>query len=855
MNSINWNDYSNTQQQQSTPKLLPPSVFERSTVSTTNGDISTSTAHNTPCFTGQDLNLSKLILEYDKFKYEIAKLKSENELLRIKNRDFIEQAQVWSSEIPTSSRQQHQLNSSTLEEIIHKQACEIQSLKNELSQEKNTTQTRFVDYEAQLQVNKQELLNKDKEIKRLSDIYESKVAEMQQKYDSSLTESNAKIIQLNLQLNEVRDSYEKQIQILQASIDSAKHDKETSLDEKDAKIKILNEELKKSQNELDNLRQYVNNSMPTINTCKEISREKAKVEESLSKERHKNELLNKEIEALQIRLKSLNEILTIQEAQLEPKTLSPNVKRGNLLNKWRTKVFELLVQLKSDELVYKKDKHVFNKTLDEMSDKLENAFSQNKIYENLIEDKKAELYVSMKDNTLLNEQLSVLLSEKQSLETKYEKQIQCSVDLQKFVDSLMKKYQVIEDSFMQANKKLTHLDQRIEFAKGRLDIIKALQVRKENQHKEELKRMIDLSSIHSLESNQEVKKQRHSTEKESIDSNLIQDELEKVIQERNLLANKLQSDMNLMNDKLSQMKNDYEGVIHTLNVKLKEYQVENDTKTTEIEKIRQEFCNKEILFKELHQKYNNLQSQFDQLKTQLEYDFEKQFKQKELSFIEKLAQMENKLNEARREQAKAIVLMRQMERTTNRDKERMEKLHKDTEIYYKSNLDKLQVKIIALEKERNILMNTMRQNGLSLNPSETKFIEAATMAASQQISLDTQVQVSNWLNDNSTQKQSQYEITIEPNDEKNDATSIWLDSKDNISIDQAADTSKNNEILAQIRKIMGNLELSDVEDDDVDDEINNSEQRITYDESLLQSNRQHIIDDDHDELDIQHLSN
>ena len=59
--------------------------------------------------------------------------------------------------------------------------------------------------------------------------------------------------------------------------------------------------------------------MPTIDTVKEMTKEKEKFDEEISKIKMRNESLIKENNSIQIRLKSLNEILTIQENQLENK--------------------------------------------------------------------------------------------------------------------------------------------------------------------------------------------------------------------------------------------------------------------------------------------------------------------------------------------------------------------------------------------------------------------------------------------------------------------------------------------------------------------------------------------------------
>jgi hypothetical protein len=172
-------------------------------------------------------------------------------------------------------------------------------------------------------------------------------------------------------------------------------------------------------------------------------------------------------------------------------------KRQGLLNKWRTKVYELLVQLKTQEINYKQDKHMEEKTMEECMASLADQTSRNRILESMIEDKKAELSVVSNDNTALNEQLSTLKDEHAKLEKMRKEDLQSSIELNKFIHSLVKQYTTIEESFKVANKKLNHLDQRVEFAKNRLGVIKALYSQKEAKRNNNILEMTsNISSIH-----------------------------------------------------------------------------------------------------------------------------------------------------------------------------------------------------------------------------------------------------------------------------------------------------------------------------------------------------------------------
>lgn len=57
----------------------------------------------------------------------------------------------------------------------------------------------------------------------------------------------------------------------------------------------------------------------------------------------------------------MNDVLTLQEEKLEQTTLNNNQeKRQSLLNCWRTKVYDLLMQLKSMELILKNNSSKFS---------------------------------------------------------------------------------------------------------------------------------------------------------------------------------------------------------------------------------------------------------------------------------------------------------------------------------------------------------------------------------------------------------------------------------------------------------------------------------------------------------------
>ncbi|CAF0853387.1 unnamed protein product [Brachionus calyciflorus] len=725
----NWDQY-----HQSTPKLLPPTVFEK-----TSDSLPTQQSDND--FFSNDSQILQFTTELEKLKNEIRKLHTENETLRNRNKDFIEQAQLY-----TEVSEHRKISITALEELVHKQTKEIQNLKTELQNEKEKNSNH---------------------VQNLDNNYKQQIQDLTE--ENRLLSNGKKDLELELKnlLNENSN-----LKCLNEKITL----------EKDHEIENLLVKNEKITLELNNLKAYVENSMPTIQTANKMNDELTKL---------KNDNLN-----LNLRLKSLNEILQIQENQMESSSGgSMEKKKVNLLTKWRQKVYELLIQLKSQELYIKQEKCLCEKKLQSYEQKYLEESAKSKILEHVVEDKKAEL-------TIMASDVSQLKEKNTALEKQRDLDLQSSLELKNFVDEIIKNYQLIEESFKMANKKLDHLDQRVEFAKNRLGVIKALYSSSGKKETPKEKNMLEmtsnLSSIHS------------------VDDVLIRNELKKVCDERDLLANRLQNDVGLMNDKISDMKNEYELMITNLNSELKELRLldmEREAKFSIAEKKLEEKSN---LYEELNKRYEELSERFKSLKNELTMDNEKLLREREDEFMNKLSKMNEKLNEARREQAKAVVLMRQMERSTNREKDRMENLLKSCDSYYKEHVKNLQDKLISLEKEKNILMNSLRvQGGLFVDSKEHE-VTSFWLDSKQQIEVD------------SDEEQSQIKTNKE----------LDLDEELNTS-----DMNKNTEILQQIRRIMGNLELSDVDDEEDDDNNSQNESVKNKDESLIEK----IDDNDKDE--------
>ena len=91
-----------------------------------------------------------------------------------------------------------------------------------------------------------------------------------------------------------------------------------------------------------------------------LQKENEEAKQNITSLLQENEHLRSTVELLNVRLSSMNEILSIQETQLikfQTKfTKVDSIQGDSLLSKWREKVFALLVQLKSQEIIHEKEK-------------------------------------------------------------------------------------------------------------------------------------------------------------------------------------------------------------------------------------------------------------------------------------------------------------------------------------------------------------------------------------------------------------------------------------------------------------------------------------------------------------------
>lgn len=198
----------------------------------------------------------------------------------------------------------------------------------------------------------------------------------------------------------------------------------------------------------------------------------------------------------------------------------------------------------------------------------------------------------------------------------------------------------------------------------------------------------------------------------------MKNEFDKVMSERDLLTTRLQKDTQELQTKLSEARQEQELTANTMSAQIKQLREETEKKESELAQAQAELAEKRRLEEELNKEFEKLKKDLAESRRSVDLEAEKKVREREAEFAEKLAAMDEKLNEARREQAKAVVMVRQVERSAAREKERLEGLLKTCDAYYKDHLNRLKERVNLLEKERNTLSVSLKQFG----PYSTRLI-------------------------------------------------------------------------------------------------------------------------------------
>ncbi|KAH0630429.1 hypothetical protein JD844_013453 [Phrynosoma platyrhinos] len=371
-------------------------------------------------------------------------------------------------------------------------------------------------------------------------------------------------------------------------------------------------------------------------------------------------------ELLQVRLASLNDILTLQETELSKKVqlqdpLQPesSQKLQGLLTRWREKVFSLLVQLKSQELSHRNT----TKQLD---------------------------WKTLQAEALHSKKLA------QKHQQRAEAAESALKGLGDFVSRLSQQLLGQEETWKSALSRLAGLGNRVAFAAKRVDTIQ-----EESVHKQLVPKVIFFLS-------------RIQPSYED-----LQAELQMLHEERDQLSMELKRGAQLIERKVAEAKEKVESDLQEMREKSRSLQDALEAKAVVEQALRQQQEDTERQLEKVCQDLQkseeaveNLKHELGQMREEYERALQEKVTEVETQLRKDLSEMEKCLNDARREHTKAVVALRQAERQAVRDKARSEELAKLQESATQQEIARLEKRMRELERDKNLLMATLKQEGL-----------------------------------------------------------------------------------------------------------------------------------------------
>ncbi|XP_053153637.1 coiled-coil alpha-helical rod protein 1 isoform X2 [Hemicordylus capensis] len=417
-------------------------------------------------------------------------------------------------------------------------------------------------------------------------------------------------------------------------------------------------------------------------------------------------------ELLQIRLASLSDILTLQETELskkvqlqDPLQSESSEKLQCLMTRWREKVFSLLVQLKSQELSHTDTTKLLQRKVKELEEEV--AFREQKVTLLLhsLEDKTAEANMERVRNKTL--QAEALRSKElaQNLQQKAEAGENALWGLREFVSRLHQHLMGQEETWKAALSRLVGLGNRVAFAAKRVDTIQGLVCQK-----------VALAKLQQEEKSGPARPDQERIHPPYED---LQVELQMLHEERDRLSVELKRGAQLIEKKVAEAHERAESDLKEMRETVQSLQEALGAKVVMEQALRQQ---QEAVERQLEAGRNDLQKSQEAAESlrqelgQLREEYEKAMQEKvtevETELRRDLSEMEKRLNEARREHTKAVVALRQAERQAARDKTRSEEMARLQESATQQETTRLEGRLRELERDKNLLMATLRQEGL-----------------------------------------------------------------------------------------------------------------------------------------------
>ncbi|XP_072861925.1 coiled-coil alpha-helical rod protein 1 isoform X4 [Chlorocebus sabaeus] len=517
------------------------------------------------------------------------------------------------------------------------------------------------------------------------------VQRLHQEQLSSLTQAHQEALS---SLTSKAEGLEKSL----SSLETRRAGEAKELAEAQREAELLRKQLSKTQEDLEaqvtlveNLRKYVGEQVPPEVHSQTWELERQKFLENMQHLQEDRDGLHATAELLQVRVQSLTHILALQEEELTRKvqpsdSLEPEFTRKcqSLLNRWREKVFALMVQLKAQELEHSDSVKQLKGQVTSLQEQVTAQSQEQAILQRSLQDKAAEVEVER----MGSRGLQLELSRAQEARRRWQQQTTSAEEQLRLVVNAVSSSQIWLESTMakveEAAARLPSLNNRLSYAVRKVHTIRGLTARKLAlaQLRQESCPLPPPVTDVSLEL-QQLREERNRLDAElQLSARLIQQEVGRAREQGEAERQQLSKVAQQLEQELQQTQES----LASLGLQLEVARQGQQESTEEAASLRQELTQQQDLYRQA------LQEKVAEVETRLR---------------EQLSDTERRLNEARREHAKAVVSLRQIQRRAAQEKERSQELRRLQEEARKEEGQRLARRLQELERDKNLMLQRL----------------------------------------------------------------------------------------------------------------------------------------------------
>ncbi|XP_071480509.1 coiled-coil alpha-helical rod protein 1-like [Diadema antillarum] len=601
-----------------------------------------------------------------------------------------------------------------MEAVVSRQAADLARLKTELrTQEAHhaaelvRTRGRGNEVRAELE---QEVLHLKKALKNAEDEYNRKSKDMMESHRGDVAKLSEDALRSAGDFQRIREESDRRLAELSGQLSREKQSNEEKTQQLETDLREKEKAVVSLTGQVAQLKAYIGDSLPSSKTTAQWEVEKKAYDRKLQMLQQEDENSKKTVDMLNVRLAALNEILSIQEAEMTKVSSLPNHRYlktpgSLLLTRWREKVFALLVQRKSLEIVTQRDKVAHQEKLSAVEGQLEGALNRIRLLEHTLSDKEAQLELEKKNVKCVEQELVSVQEVANMLDSKLQESQKCLCRLRDSAARCHKVSRGLEIHQQQAAERMSLYEQRLTFATSRMELLKDLLVRRDA-----MQRLGRGSS--KGDGNMESSTQTEGCVSDRAVQPEVSAEIQRLKRERDSLASRLKEDSTLVEQRLLDLRQEMSQAIRKSEEKMGKLQLELEKKSSSVETLEEELQAKSQSLTEAREELVTVRTHLARTQLVAEGAADEKCKILESQHTERLAEMEQRLNDARREHAKAVVSLRQLERQSARERERSKEALASQEEYLTRETFKLQTKLSEVEADRNLLMVTLRQEGL-----------------------------------------------------------------------------------------------------------------------------------------------